>query len=151
MARYLMCNLKISIFRSSYPEVFLGKVVLKMCFKFTGEHPCRGVISITVLCNGIEITLRHGWSPANLKHIFRTPFIKNTSRRLLLYFESILKIFFRTHQFSDHFRNKRSSLSCIFIYQHPPLVLQLKRTDNFYLVVFMGAEHEHVHRIRYIH
>ena len=25
--------------RSSYPEVLLGKVVLKMCSKFTGEHP----------------------------------------------------------------------------------------------------------------
>ena len=27
--------------RSSHPEVFLGKVVLKICCKFTGEHPCR--------------------------------------------------------------------------------------------------------------
>ena len=25
--------------RSSRPEVFLGKGVLKMCCKFTGEHP----------------------------------------------------------------------------------------------------------------
>ena len=28
-------------FRSSQPEVFLGKVVQKICSKFTGEHPCR--------------------------------------------------------------------------------------------------------------
>ena len=27
--------------RSSRPEVFLGKGVLKICSKFTGEHPCR--------------------------------------------------------------------------------------------------------------
>ena len=32
--------------RSSLPEVFIGKVVLKICSKFTGDHPCRSVISI---------------------------------------------------------------------------------------------------------
>ena len=34
----------------------------------------------------IEITLWHGCSPINLMHIFRTPFLKNTTGRLLLYF-----------------------------------------------------------------
>ena len=34
--------------------------------------------------NLIEIALRHGCSPANLLHIFRTPFPKNISRGLLL-------------------------------------------------------------------
>ena len=38
-----------------------------------------------MLCNFIEITLRHGCSPVNLLHIFRTPFFKNTSGWLLLY------------------------------------------------------------------
>ena len=28
------------VIRSSYPEVFLGKGVLKVCSKLTGEHPC---------------------------------------------------------------------------------------------------------------
>ena len=32
----------------------------------------------------VEITLRHGCSPVNLLLIFRTPFTKNTSERLLL-------------------------------------------------------------------
>ena len=32
----------------------------------------------------IEITLRHGCSSVNLLHIFRTPFLKNTSGLLLL-------------------------------------------------------------------
>ena len=36
--------------RSSPPELFLGKVLLKMCSKFTGEHPCRSVIPIKLLC-----------------------------------------------------------------------------------------------------
>ena len=35
-----------AMFRSSPPEVFLGKGLLKICSKFTGEHPCRSVISI---------------------------------------------------------------------------------------------------------
>ena len=39
-------NTFFSIYRSSSPEVFLGKDVLKICSKFTGEHPCRSVISI---------------------------------------------------------------------------------------------------------
>ena len=30
-------------FRSSHPEVFLEKDVLKTWSKFTGEHPCRSV------------------------------------------------------------------------------------------------------------
>ena len=30
-----------TIYRSSHPEVFLGKSVLKICSNFTGEHPCR--------------------------------------------------------------------------------------------------------------
>ena len=34
------------LFRSSRSEVFLGKGVLKICSKFTGEHPCRSAILI---------------------------------------------------------------------------------------------------------
>ena len=63
---------------SSRPEVFLVKGVLKICGNFTEEHPCRSVISIELLCDFIEITLRHGGSPVNLLHIFRTHFTKNT-------------------------------------------------------------------------
>ena len=64
--------------------MFLTKDVLKICSKFTGQHPCRSVISIKLLCNFIEITLRHGCFPVHLLYIFRTPFFKNTSVRLLL-------------------------------------------------------------------
>ena len=58
-------------FRSSRPEVFLVKDVLKICSKFTRQQPCR-------------ITLWHGCSPVSLLHIFRTLFSKNTSQWLLL-------------------------------------------------------------------
>ena len=94
--------------RSSPPEVFLEKSVLKVCSKFTEEHPCRSVILIKLLCHFIEIcskfteehpcqsvilikllchfieiALRHGCFLKNLLHIFKTPFPKNTSGQLL--------------------------------------------------------------------
>ena len=33
-------------YRSSPPEVFKVKGVLKICSKFTGEHPCRSVFDV---------------------------------------------------------------------------------------------------------
>ena len=66
-------KLKILILRSNHPEIFLEKGVLEIRSKFTGERPCRRTISIKLQC-----------SPVNLLHIFRTPFSRNTSGRLLL-------------------------------------------------------------------
>ena len=74
----------IPLFRSSHPEVFLWKSVVKICSKFTGEHPYRSAISMKLLCNFIEIAPRHGCSPLNLLYIFRTTFPKNTSGPLLV-------------------------------------------------------------------
>ena len=71
-------------YRNSRPEVFLEKGVLEICSKFKGEHLCLSVISIKFQSNFIEITLRHGCFPVNLLHVFRIPFPKNTSGRLLL-------------------------------------------------------------------
>ena len=65
--------------RKSPPEVFLLKCVLTICNKFTGEHPQRSVVSIKLFYNFIEITLRHVYSPVNLRHIFKRSFPKNTS------------------------------------------------------------------------
>ena len=58
--------------------MFLGKGVLKICSRFTGEHPFRSAISIKLL--------RHGCSAVNLLHVLRTPVPKNISGRLLLNF-----------------------------------------------------------------
>ena len=66
-------------------EVFLGKSVLKICSKFTGEHPCWGVISSNRNWN---YTLAWAFS-LNLLHIFRTPFPKNTSGGLLLWMQHV--------------------------------------------------------------
>ena len=72
--------------RSSHPEVFLGKGVLKICSKFTGEHPCQRAILIKLLCNLIEIALWYRCTPVNLLHVFyRTPFPRNTYGWLLLF------------------------------------------------------------------
>ena len=65
-------------------EVFLAKVVPKICSKVTGEHSCRSVISIKLLCYFIEIALWHSCSPESLLHIFGTAFPNNTCGRLLL-------------------------------------------------------------------
>ena len=70
--------------RSSPPQVFLGKGVLKICSKFTGEDPHPIAISIKLQRNFIEIILRHGYFPVNLLQIFREPFYRNTYGGLLL-------------------------------------------------------------------
>ena len=64
--------------------MFLRKGVLKICRKFTGEDPCRSVISIKLQGDFTEIALRNGCSSVNLLHISRTPFPRNTSGWLLL-------------------------------------------------------------------
>ena len=83
-----MIVVQVQLLRNSFPEVFLGKGVLKICSKFTGEHPCRNVFSIKLQSNFFKITLRDGCSPVNLLRIFRTPVPKNTSGGLLLATES---------------------------------------------------------------
>ena len=65
--------------------MFLRKGILKICSKFTTEHPYRSVISMKLHSNFIEITFLHGCSPVNLLHIFRTLFHKNTSSGLLVF------------------------------------------------------------------
>ena len=61
-------------FRSSHPEMFLKECGLKICNKFTGEHPCQSAISISNFID-IETTLRQWCVPLNLVHIFRTAFL----------------------------------------------------------------------------
>ena len=86
---------------------FLKKSFLKICCKFTEEHPCRSAISLKLLCNFIEIALRHGCSPVNLLHIFRTLFPRNTSGWLLLEtpmkssdfdFDNVDKMYYNCHR-----------------------------------------------------
>ena len=48
------------------------------------KTPMPKELAINLQRNFFEITLRHGCSPANLLHIFRTPLPRNTSVWLLL-------------------------------------------------------------------
>ena len=89
--------------RSSLPEVFLGKGVLKICSKFIGEHPCQSAISISLQSSFFEIALRHGYSPVNLLRVLRIPFPKNTYGRLLLDYRGI-----SANLFHDEFRFSES-------------------------------------------
>ena len=50
-----------------------------------GGHHVEVWFSIKLLSNFIEITLRHGCSPVNLLHFFKTLLHKNTYRGLLLH------------------------------------------------------------------
>ena len=95
--------------RSSPPEVFLGKGILKICSIFTGEHPSQSVISIKLLRNFIEITLQHGSYLVNSLQIFRTSFSKNTSGGLFPILDIIFKdqVKMCTLNRKLHLRNKK--------------------------------------------
>ena len=69
---------------NSHPELFLGKGVLKIYSNFTAKTRMPKCNFNKLLCNFIEVPLRHGCSPVNLLHNFRKPFFKNTSEDLLL-------------------------------------------------------------------
>ena len=95
-----------------YTEAALQRCSCKKVFwKYAAklqEHPCWSVISMKLKSNFIEITLRHGCSPVNLLHIFRTSFPKNTPGGLLLY-----KAFCKSRESSSvagSFRNFRPGL-----------------------------------------
>ena len=92
--------------------------VLKIWSKFKGEHPCQSLSSIKLLWNFIEITLRHGWSPINLLHIFRTPFTKITSGWLLL--ENVESVIDISHEYIS------SSNLVWFMYLESPLNIFLR-------------------------
>ena len=87
-------NIFLWISKCSSLEVFLRKGVLKIWTKFTGEHPCRKVISIKLQRNFIEIALRHRCSSVNLLHIIRTPFLEEHLSRAVSGYR-ILQLFCR--------------------------------------------------------
>ena len=98
------------------PRGVSRKSVLKICSKFTGEHPCRLEISIKLLCKFIEITLQHGCSQVNLLHIFRTPLPRNTSRLLLPYEERNTKNKSCCKEFLSKCKKIRRQLWIVHIY-----------------------------------
>ena len=69
-------------------SIFKSVFVLPLKGQFTLTYgillPYQSVISMKLLCDFIEITLRHGCSPVDLLHVFRAPFHKNTYGEMLL-------------------------------------------------------------------
>ena len=64
--------------------MFLKKVFLKLCSKFTGEHPCRSGTSMKLQSNLLKLHFGMRVFAVNLLYIFRTPFPKNSSGWLLV-------------------------------------------------------------------
>ena len=82
-------NLRAWVYNSSKVTWRFDNMILQ-------KQPLRGVLKKR--CsenmqenNFIEITLRHGCSPVNFLHIFRTPFLKNTSEWLHLILKKFLQ------------------------------------------------------------
>ena len=74
--------------RSSRPDVFCKKGVLRNFTKFTGKHLCQSLFFNKVAGLRPETLLKkrllHRCFPLNFGKFLRTPYLHNTSRRLLL-------------------------------------------------------------------
>ena len=78
------------IFKRNLQELSYYKCVLETCSKFTRDSKYQNAISRKLWSNFIEIALQYGRSPVKSKHIFRTPFCKNTSGLLLRWLRTYL-------------------------------------------------------------
>ena len=66
--------------RSSCPEVFYKKGVLRNLAKFTGKHLCQRLFFNKVAgCNLLKKSLWHRCFPVNFPKFLRTPFLQNSS------------------------------------------------------------------------
>ena len=78
---------KYILYRSSHQRCSLRKCVLRNFAKFTGKHLCQSLFFNKVV--GLPATLLkkrlwHRCFPVNFVKFLRTPFLQNTSGRLLL-------------------------------------------------------------------
>ena len=93
-------------FQKQPPEVFYKESVLRNFTKFTGKHLCQSLFFNKVAClrsaTLSKKTLRYRCFPVNFVKLLRTPFLQNTSGRLLLSFEHA-QIFHISH-FTYHLR-----------------------------------------------
>ena len=83
------CGLQ-TIFRSSGPEVFCKKDVLRNFAKFLGKHLCQSLLFNKGTCNFIKKRLWHRCFSVNFAKIFKSFFLKEHLRCLLLKFKVVL-------------------------------------------------------------
>ena len=82
--------LQIRTVRSSRPELFCEKRVLRNFSKFTGKHLCQSLFLIKLQVWGLRpatLFKKRPWHrcfPVNFMKLLRTPFLQNTSGWLLL-------------------------------------------------------------------
>ena len=69
--------------RSSRPELFCKKDVLKDFAEFTGNYSRQRLFFDKKLCNFIKKRLQRGCFPVNFPKFLRTLFLQNTSGRML--------------------------------------------------------------------
>ena len=84
-------KINFSIHRSSPPGVFLGKGVLKICSKFTGEQTCRNAISVKLAASDFKEI----WGTFHIALRNLTPLIRN---EIDLFTILIIKSFIRKKQ-----------------------------------------------------
>ena len=114
-------------FRSSHQRCSVKKGVLRNYTKFTGKHLCQGLFfsKVTGLRSATLLKKRlwHKFFPVNFVKFVRTPFLQNTSARLLLIFEKIgtdtlsLHIFFNYNAWNRYScRDAFRTLSNIYLW-----------------------------------
>ena len=87
--------------------------------------------------NFIEITLRHGCCPVNWLHIFRTPFLRNTSGWLLLKFIKILSSSLICSWLFTIFENKlKTAKSKLYGVKNDGIALEFPICHLFVLIFF---------------
>ena len=119
----LRCGLmrKMPISRSSHQRCSIKKGVLRKFSKFTGKHLCQ--------------RLWHRCFPVNFEKFLRTPFLQNTSGRLLLNFRG-----FRVFNFALHvlFLQETKLLSVNYVSSEFVLNLLVKFLKGFLYKGFLG-------------
>ena len=100
-----------------------------MCSRFTGEYPCRNVISIRLFIKFIEMTFWHRFSPASLLYIFKTSFPKNTSGWPLLPLLILRNIDYKCDEDSRTFPLPLKHIHFFFFFIVPLILLSSYNQD----------------------
>ena len=119
--------------------MFSEKGVPKVCSKFTGDYPCRSVISIKLQRNFIEIALRHECSPVNFLHIFRTTFLRTPYGGCFCHMIDMVDLCISSHPPSSH-----SQVSVpLLVSLHPRILISL---CSCILACIVTSLHPHILR-----
>ena len=123
LTAYYLSQFHLRIFRDSLPELFLRKGVLKLCCKFTGEHPCdfpSHPVWFQESCKAAPAkqlywNFTSAWVfSCKFAAYFRIPFIKNTSGQLFLNIEcSTLVLISKNNCFIPNYKYRKLNLLLI--------------------------------------